>query len=552
MSTSWEKMARKLLLNPYGREALKKFGIDVEVVSEVDEKKQDDKPIVAVLCPTYRAPEPQMRDALTKAVQYTHAQGVATLYSGPPLQTSCVHWSRNGLVAEQLNSGKPWTHVLFIDDDIVVAEDDIVKLLSHNKDIIAGLCTRRSDPPVPNIRAFDADRSTLRQIWEWPDKQLIEVDAVGTGLMLISRTALEQVAQVYFDCLWEQEFYGLAGPRLEELKRQRLDAFDATKNAYWFRFLPSLGTSTEMGEDMSFCYLAKRYAELGVFVDTSVLPGHIGNYPYSIRDFLPYRNECVLRAKVNGEYAMEVPDMKISILVPTRGRPENMKRLVASLMETSTQVPEIVFYVDEDDEAGLGCLETLEKSGCVRSVVGPRILMSKMWNRCLEASTGEILMMGGDDLVFKTKGWDDKVRRAFAAFPDRLVFVHGDDGVYQEKFGTHGFLHRNWVEAVGYLCPPHYASDFNDTHINEVANALNRRIYLPFVTEHMHPLAGKAAWDQTHKERLERQKEQNTEALYKSNAWERERDAEILRKAIADYGKSVPARQPELALIQSA
>lgn len=531
------------MLHPEGRAILKNYGINVEFAEE-EKGKDADKPIVVVLCPTYRAPEPQMKDALGKMVEYTRQKDFATIYSGAPVSASIVHWSRNWLISEQLKSGKPWTHALFIDDDIVVEPDTLERLLSHKKDIVGGLCTTRKDPPVPNIRYFD--QGNARQIWEWPENKLIEVDAVGTGLMLISKHAIEQTAQAYFDCLYEQEHYGLCGEKLEHHKKVRLDKFDAEKMAYWFKFRETDNGDIEMGEDVYFCYMAKKYCGIPVYADTSIQPGHLGIYAYSIKDFRPYRDDCILRAKIKGDYPMEVPPMKISILCPTRKRPQNVVRLVDSIEKTSTVLPEIIFYVDEDDDTFPGIFKE------VKTVRGPRILMSKMWDKCLEAATGEIVMMGGDDLIFQTKGWDDQVRRAFASFPDRIVFVHGDDGHWGKDFGTHGFLHRNWIEKVGYLCPPHYVSDYNDTHINEVANMIDRRVYLPFITEHMHPVWGKSEWDQTHKERLARQAQQKTEELYRANAWERERDAEILRKAIADYGKSMPARQPELAAVQSA
>src|SRR5690242_7717559 len=204
MPSSWEKLARKLLLNPHGREALKTVaGIEVEMT---DEKKLAEKPIVVVLCPTYRSPEPQMHDSLAAMVSYTREKDVATIYSGPPLSHSVVHWVRNGLIQEHLKSGKPWTHVLFIDDDIVVEPDALERLLSHKKDIVARLCTMRKDPPLPNIRLYQPESGKYTQILEWPEGELIGDHkrlAVGTGLMLISKNALEQVAQAYFDCLWE-------------------------------------------------------------------------------------------------------------------------------------------------------------------------------------------------------------------------------------------------------------------------------------------------------------------------------------------------------------
>ena len=42
----------------------------------------------------------------------------------------------------------------------------------------------------------------------------------------------------------------------------------------------------------------------------------------------------------------------ISILVPTRGRPESVFRLIKSINETASRkdMVEIIFYVDNDDE----------------------------------------------------------------------------------------------------------------------------------------------------------------------------------------------------------
>lgn len=300
-SKLWANKVRHILTHAEGREALKAVGIDVELVSE-DEHKRSSKPIVVVLCPTYRAPEPQMQDALQAAVRFTRENNFATIYCGAPVQASVVHWSRNWLLSEQLKSGKPWTHALYIDDDIVIEPDAIARLLSHKKDIVAGLCTRRNDPPVPNMRFYDSESGDTKQIWEWPENKLIEVDSVGTGLMLLSQYATEQMAQVYFDCLYEQEFFGLSGERLDKLKDARLKEFDKNKTCYWFRFLPTPKGNIEMGEDIGFCFLAKRYAELKTFVDTSIQPGHLGLYPYSVRDFLPYRDMCIERAKLHGQY----------------------------------------------------------------------------------------------------------------------------------------------------------------------------------------------------------------------------------------------------------
>lgn len=296
----WDKRVQRILLDSRGRNALKKFGIDVELNGNGHAKEE--KPTVVILCPTYRSPEPQMRDALSAMVNHTHKEEKAVVYGGPPVSASVVHWARNWLLGEHLKSGKPWTHALFIDDDIVVEPDTLIRLLSHKKDIVAGLCTRRTDPPIPNIRFYDKEDGVVRQIWEWPPNELVEVDAVGTGLMLLSMNAVEQVAQAYFDCLWERDFYGFSGEKLEAIRKSRLAKFDSDKICYWFRFLPTVAGDIEMGEDIAFCYIAKQYCGLNVYCDTAVQPGHIGPYPFGIKDFLPYRDYCVEKAKREGTY----------------------------------------------------------------------------------------------------------------------------------------------------------------------------------------------------------------------------------------------------------
>jgi hypothetical protein len=299
MSTNhhWEKAAKKLLLKPEGRAALKKFGIDVEVVGQKNGHVEE-KATVVVLCPTYRAPEPQMQDSLRAMVGATDA----IVYSGPPIQSSVVHWSRNAMFGEQLKSGKPWTHALLIDDDMVPEPGDLNKLLSHKKDIVAGLCTRRSDPPIPTIRYYDDETGAFEQIWEWPENKLVEVGGIGTGFMLVSKHAVEQVAQAYFDCLWEKDFYGVSDEWVNVNRDRRLKHFDETRIAYWFRFAPSLKLAIEQGEDMHFCMMARKYCGIPVFCDTSVQPGHIGQYPFGVKDFLPYRDACIQIAKEKGTY----------------------------------------------------------------------------------------------------------------------------------------------------------------------------------------------------------------------------------------------------------
>lgn len=210
----------------------------------------------------------------------------------------------------------------------------------------------------------------------------------------------------------------------------------------------------------------------------------------------------------------------ISLLLPSRGRPKQFAEFVQSVFATAKNKVEIVVYQDEDDTP-------YPRIEGVKYVVGPRIVLSECWNACYKEATGDILGHLGDDIRFRSEHWDVLIENRFKLYEDRIVFVHGRDGNEEQRltlFGTHGFIHRNWVEAVGYFVPPYFSSDFNDTWLNDVANIINRHEYEPLVyTEHLHPALGKGEWDLTHQERLSRATRDNVHELYYSKEMIRNR-----------------------------
>lgn len=208
-----------------------------------------------------------------------------------------------------------------------------------------------------------------------------------------------------------------------------------------------------------------------------------------------------------------------------------MRRLVTSARETASNPVdlEFIFYVDDDDEVSAMVADDL---GAV-AVRGQRIVLSEMWNRCWDEAKHDVAMHCGDDIVFRSPNWDLHVLHAFERFPDKIALVHGRDGYQDAALATHGFLHRRWVQTLGYFVPPHFSSDYNDLWLTEVADAVGRRVYIPEIyTEHMHPVVGKGVWDQTHQERLARHSRDNVDQLYRDLLNRRMRDVEKLTDAI--------------------
>lgn len=229
----------------------------------------------------------------------------------------------------------------------------------------------------------------------------------------------------------------------------------------------------------------------------------------------------------------------ISILTPTRGRPDNITRLIDSALGTALQpsLIEFVFYVDYDDPTSDSAIERASIAGArTMTIAGERIVLSEMWNVCARAAHADVMMHCGDDIIFRSDNWDEYVLGEFDNYPDGIVLVHGRDGYQDERLATHGFRHRNWIDVVGNFVPPYFSSDYNDTWVTEVADRLGRRCYLPAVyTEHMHPVVHKGPLDKTHQERLARHAQDDPGRIYAQHANVRQEEVRILQEYINNY-----------------
>jgi hypothetical protein len=225
----------------------------------------------------------------------------------------------------------------------------------------------------------------------------------------------------------------------------------------------------------------------------------------------------------------------ISILIPTRGRAFQLERTIISILATVAKPVEVLVYADEDDPSTALCAANL----CVSYIqIGPRIILSQTWNELAKHATGDVLQQSNDDVIYRTPGWDLMVEDAFAGCRDKIMMVHGRDGSdtglpsSNGEFGVHPFVHRRWIETLGYLTPGIFSSDYGDTWVNFCAEQLGRRKYVPFVIEHMHYWFGKSAEDQTTKDRLARHDRDNVSQLWRNSLSQRMDDVKKLREAM--------------------
>lgn len=192
------------------------------------------------------------------------------------------------------------------------------------------------------------------------------------------------------------------------------------------------------------------------------------------------------------------------VIVPSRGRPANARRLVEAWGETRCGAGLMIRVDDDDPELG-GYLAMREQiydmDFCaVEVLVGPRLRLGGTLNDLAPVAAKHFGVVGfmGDDHVPRTRDWDAHVLQAFA---DGARVVYGNDLIMGEQLPTAVFVDAAIVATLGYMVPPGLVHLFMDNYWRWLGEHLGALAYLPdVVIEHVHPVAGKAEWDDRYEE----------------------------------------------------
>ena len=183
----------------------------------------------------------------------------------------------------------------------------------------------------------------------------------------------------------------------------------------------------------------------------------------------------------------------MAVLVATRARAQSMHRLVQSMDDTAVNPLdiELVFGVDHDDEVSRRTAFELSRQSCMHIRVlqlTPRkeFSLSKIGNELFTFSHAPIVGCFGDDVVFRTKGWDIAVVEEFKK--DRGVLVYGDDYLQRGRLATHFFTHRKVHNAFGYYMNEKFRRVYMDTWWDHIYRSRKRARYrADLIFEHLHP-----------------------------------------------------------------
>lgn len=210
----------------------------------------------------------------------------------------------------------PFTHALWIDDDMTFQPDACLRLLKADKDIVGGLCFSRRLPYQPVAARLQPPELGLGEgahgwVYDLPYDQTVEVDRTGAAFLMIKMEVLRAMAKKYgIDALW-------------------------------------LSTESE-GEDFRFCRMAQKLG-YKIHIDTGNKIGHIAQVvvdeEFAQRNrrqrWQPWASPKALADKTGKPQA--------SIVIPTYN--QNPKYLKAAVWSAWSQsVPVEIIVVDDGSD----------------------------------------------------------------------------------------------------------------------------------------------------------------------------------------------------------
>lgn len=202
----------------------------------------------------------------------------------------------------------------------------------------------------------------------------------------------------------------------------------------------------------------------------------------------------------------------LTVLVPTRGRPEAAVELAEAFQDTCTAETRLVFVINEDDptrqeysrlaygsdwwngtRAQICYVDASNMVEALNLAAMDLVQPGPQWESSLPFAVGFM----GDDHRPRTKGWDSAYLEALHKL--QIGIVYGDDLMQGRRLPTQCAMTASLIRIMGYMAPPTLTHLYVDNAWLTLGQTARCIRWLPeVIVEHMHPAAGKADWDAGH------------------------------------------------------
>lgn len=200
--------------------------------------------------------------------------------------------------------------------------------------------------------------------------------------------------------------------------------------------------------------------------------------------------------------------MSLTMFVPSRGRPENVARLLeackSTLALTSTR---IVIGVGNDDPRRDDYIDAIINANCPNGLgipfpalapehAGCVFPLNLMWRMGGAPGATHVGFMG-DDVLPETYGWDHTLTMTHE--PEALV-RYPNDGL-RPDIPTAVVMDARIPALLGYMAPPVFRHLFIDVVWRDWGQELGSLVYRQDVMlRHMHPAAGHGVMDESYRQ----------------------------------------------------
>lgn len=221
--------------------------------------------------------------------------------------------------------------------------------------------------------------------------------------------------------------------------------------------------------------------------------------------------------------------IELAVIVPTRGRPENIRKVIAAWNFTNAwDAADLILAIDADDPKFQEYIDLQNEHrhpDTDRNLFGIHVvekwlpMVHKLDQAAvLFAENGAYFAVGfaGDDHLPQTIDWAKTYLTALKEMGTGLVY--GDDGYQGRNLCTEWAVTSDVVRALGRMVPAPVEHMYSDVSILDLMDGAGAARHLPQVRiEHMHPIVGKAPEDEQYKRVNSREQFRKDELAY--NDW---------------------------------
>ncbi len=225
--------------------------------------------------------------------------------------------------------------------------------------------------------------------------------------------------------------------------------------------------------------------------------------------------------------------MSIIVLVPSRGRPERLAAMLDSVQQTASGDVATLAMLDTDDPYLPAYVDILSASQPF--VAGPRTGYTRSLNDAAATVWDRYSIIGafGDDVLFRTPGWDNAVEAAL----ETPGIAYGDDLIHGANHPSAVFMSSVIARHLTWLALPYTTHQWADDGWKILGQQTKTLRFVPEVVfEHRHPAVDKAPWDDTYAGVFNDERAKGDyEGFQEWSAHYLEADKERVRAALNDF-----------------